>query len=83
MNRVECDLNGFLSRGNFAINVEDPEGRKHLGFELGVEVNTGKPTQSAKGAVTRTLKFPLAGTWKMKIETTAATGHFTYDIHIR
>jgi hypothetical protein len=76
---IKCSVKSFLSGGELSFKILDPEGKVEGRFWLDT-INDGESKPSS-GRMTHEGKSPLAGTWKLQIQTTGATGNLNYKIY--
>lgn len=69
----ELIINSSVSAGNLIIEVYDPKGNKQGTFSGGTQLNARKSEQ-VSGNISKILKDPESGNWKVNIVPTEATG---------
>lgn len=73
-------VKGRLSTGIFKAILYDPEGKPECGFQLTADPATDGP-EGAKGQMSGEVKLPLAGVWKLRLQTEHASGDLNYQIY--
>lgn len=78
---IHCSVKSYLSAGELSFKMVDPEGKTEGSFWLDT-ITDGK-NQPGSGRMTHEVQAPLAGTWKLQIRATHATGNLNYSIHFK
>lgn len=70
---LNLSINTEVSQGKLTIEVYDPTDTKQGSFTVGTQLNSEK-RELVRGNIQKSLTEPLAGTWKVKIIPSEATG---------
>ncbi|MEO5601548.1 MAG: hypothetical protein ABIR06_11545 [Cyclobacteriaceae bacterium] len=79
VDRFELIINSKVITGNLKIEVYDPKGNKQGTFSVGTQLN-GEKSERVNGKISKSLKHPQSGNWKVNIFPTKATGIITIQI---
>jgi hypothetical protein len=76
VDRADLVINSSLSAGTLRIELFDPVGKKEGTFSIGKQLDSIK-SERVHGNIRKSLKTPEAGSWKISIIPTDATGTIT------
>lgn len=74
-------LKSFLTNGFLAVSIIAPNGKNEGRYQLKANRGSESPDKPAKGEFSRTLKLPLPGIWKLRLQVQKGVGKFSYEIN--
>lgn len=76
---LKLNVRSIINSGKLIIEIYDSNDKKQGTFSVGNQLNS-KLKELAKGNITKSLKEPEVGVWKIKLIPTNATGQVRVDV---